>query len=317
MALKTCKKNTSYHSPARTFTIDCNHLSHRQLQMLCGSLDENLTFLEQHYHVRIQRQSDRFLVHGPADMAKQALEMLGRFASKMDYQAINLEALRAAVLGLPISSMPIFGVNPRHQSQKDYLKKIEKHTVTFGVGPAGTGKTYLAVAQAVHFFREQLVERLVLTRPAVEAGEKLGFLPGDLQQKVDPYLRPLFDALNEMMGAEQVNRLVSQQIIEIAPLAFMRGRTLAKSFIILDEAQNTTQNQMKLFLTRLGEGSKMVITGDASQVDLPDPRQSGLIHATKVLRHVSEIGFHFFEKSDIVRHPLVTKIIDSYDSVRS
>lgn len=317
MALKTCKKSASHHTPVRTFSLDCHHLSHRQLQMLCGALDVNLNFLEEHYHVRIQRQSDQFLVHGPVDMAKQAIDILGRLASETAYQSIDVDLLRAAVLGFPVSKGPTIGVNPRHQSQKDYLKKIEKHTITFGVGPAGTGKTYLAVAQAVHFFREQLVERIILTRPAVEAGEKLGFLPGDLQQKVDPYLRPLFDALNEMMGAEQVNRLVSQQIIEVAPLAFMRGRTLAKSFIILDEAQNTTQNQMKLFLTRLGDGSKMVITGDVSQVDLPDPRQSGLLHATKVLRQVSEIGFHFFEKSDIVRHPLVTKIIDSYDSVSS
>lgn len=316
MASKTSKK-PAHHAAIKTFKLSCQNLSHRQWQILCGSLDEHLNFLENHYHVRIQRQADSFLIHGPNDMAKQAIDILGRLAAETSQQDINLDILRAMVLGFPMHKSAHCSAVPRHQSQKRYLEKIEKHTVTFGVGPAGTGKTYLAVAAAVQLFREQKIERLILTRPAVEAGEKLGFLPGDLQQKVDPYLRPLFDALNELMGAEHVNRLVTQQIIEVAPLAFMRGRTLAKSFIILDEAQNTTQNQMKLFLTRLGEGAKMVITGDLSQIDLPDPRTSGLTHATKVLQGIKEIGFHFFEKSDIVRHPLVTKILDSYDQASS
>jgi phosphate starvation-inducible PhoH-like protein len=310
---KVCKKTSAHPNLVKTLQLNCQTLSHRQLQMLCGSLDEHLNFIENHYQVRIQRQSDKFMIHGGYDNAKQALDILARLAAQTAHQPINIELLRSMILGFPLPSGSRHFVSPRHLSQKKYLDKIESHTITFGIGPAGTGKTYLAVAQAVRFFKEQQVDKIILTRPAVEAGERLGFLPGDLQQKVDPYLRPLFDALNELLGADCVNRLVMQHTIEVAPLAFMRGRTLSRSFIILDEAQNTTQNQMKLFLTRLGEGSKMVITGDLTQIDLPDPKQSGLAQVSKVLRNINDISFHFFEKSDIVRHPLVTKIIDSYD----
>lgn len=313
MPSKTCKKDSAKNSAVKTLKLSCEQLSNRQLQLLCGSLDENIAFLEQHYDLRIHRQGNIFLIHGSKDRAHKAFRCLENLAIKSSSQAITLDIIRSLVFDCPVNLGGGPVVSPRHLSQKKYIETISQHAVTFGVGPAGTGKTYLAVAEAVRCFREQQVERILLTRPAVEAGERLGFLPGDLQQKVDPYLRPLFDALNDLMGTEYVNRLVAQQTIEVAPLAFMRGRTLSRSFIILDEAQNTTQNQMKLFLTRLGENSKMVITGDISQIDLPDPRQSGLLHATRVLQDIPEIGFHFFEKGDIVRHPLVTKIIDSYD----
>ncbi len=199
--------------------------------------------------------------------------------------------------------------------QRHYVDLIRKHDIVFGVGPAGTGKTYLAVAMAVMALKRGEVKRIVLTRPAVEAGENLGFLPGDLQEKVDPYLRPLYDALYDVYGLEQVQRALERGNIEVAPLAYMRGRTLDDSFVILDEAQNTTPEQMKMFLTRLGFGSKMVITGDVTQIDLPSGRQSGLIEATRILRNISEIAFQFFSEQDVVRHHLVRKIIEAYEGV--
>lgn len=198
--------------------------------------------------------------------------------------------------------------------QKEYVDSIYKNEVVFGVGPAGTGKTYLAVATAVSAFRKKEVEKIILTRPAVEAGESLGFLPGDLQSKVDPYLRPLYDALQEMFGLESYQKLIEKGVIEIAPLAYMRGRTLNNSFIILDEAQNTTKEQMKMFLTRMGEGSRMVITGDVTQIDLPSGKKSGLIHATEILKNVKGIGIVKLTALDVVRHPLVMKIIKAYEN---
>ncbi|MBX5436516.1 MAG: PhoH family protein [Alicyclobacillaceae bacterium] len=204
-------------------------------------------------------------------------------------------------------------VRAKTLGQRRYVEAIRRHDIVFGIGPAGTGKTYLAVAMAVMALRRTEVKRIVLTRPAVEAGENLGFLPGDLQEKVDPYLRPLYDALYDVYGAEQVQRAMERGTIEIAPLAYMRGRTLEESFVILDEAQNTTPEQMKMFLTRLGLGSKMVITGDVTQIDLPRGRQSGLIEATRVLRNIPEIAFHFFTEHDVVRHHLVQKIIEAYE----
>ena len=204
-------------------------------------------------------------------------------------------------------------VSPKTVGQKRYIKTIERKTITFGVGPAGTGKTYLAVAMAVKAFKAGVVSRIILTRPAVEAGEKLGFLPGDLQNKVDPYLRPLYDALFDFLGAENFQRLHERGSIEVAPLAYMRGRTLDESFIILDEAQNTTREQMKMFLTRLGFGSKVVVTGDVTQIDLPDGKVSGLIEATRVLRNVDDIGIVRFSEKDVVRHKLVQDIIKAYD----
>ena len=205
-------------------------------------------------------------------------------------------------------------VKARTSNQSDYISKISSHDVSFGIGPAGTGKTYLAVAAAVDALERNEIRRIILTRPAVEAGEKLGFLPGDLSQKVDPYLRPLYDALFEMLGFEKVEKLIERQIIEIAPLAYMRGRTLNDSFIILDEAQNTTVEQMKMFLTRIGFNSKAVITGDPSQIDLPRNVRSGLKHAIEVLKGIEEIGFTFFEASDVVRHPVVAAIVNAYDA---
>jgi len=208
-------------------------------------------------------------------------------------------------------------VRGRGYNQQRYLKNIMTHDINFGIGPAGTGKTYLAVACAVAALEQEKVRRLLLTRPAVEAGERLGFLPGDLAQKIDPYLRPLYDALYEMLGFERVAKLIERNVIEIAPLAYMRGRTLNESFIILDEAQNTTAEQMKMFLTRLGFGSVAVITGDVTQVDLPRPRQSGLRHATEVLHDVEGISFTFFQAKDVVRHPLVQRIVTAYESFES
>ena len=205
-------------------------------------------------------------------------------------------------------------IRPKTLGQKEYLNAIRTHPITFGVGPAGTGKTYLAVAMAVKAFKAKDVSRIVLTRPAVEAGEKLGFLPGDLQQKVDPYLRPLYDGLFDMLGAETFERLTEKQMIEVAPLAYMRGRTLDDSFIILDEAQNTTPEQMKMFLTRMGTGSKVVVTGDVTQIDLPDRTRSGLVDALQVLKNISGIAQCYFNEKDVVRHRLVQEIIKAYEA---
>ena len=204
-------------------------------------------------------------------------------------------------------------IRPRGENQQNYVKSILAHDINFGIGPAGTGKTFLAVACAVDALERELVQHILLVRPAVEAGEKLGFLPGDLSQKIDPYLRPLYDALFEMLGVEHVTRLIEKQVIEVAPLAYMRGRTLSNSFIILDESQNTATEQMKMFLTRIGFGSTAVITGDVTQVDLPRGTTSGLIHVTKVLKDVPGIGFTFFKSSDVVRHPLVQRIVEAYE----
>ncbi len=206
-------------------------------------------------------------------------------------------------------------IQPRTLNQKNYVQAIETHSLTFGIGPAGTGKTYLAAVTAVKALQNRKVERLVLTRPAVEAGEKLGFLPGDLQQKIDPYLRPLYDALNEMIGAEKVPQMIEKGIIEIAPLAYMRGRTLSNAFIIVDEAQNTTTAQMKMILTRLGQNSRMVVTGDITQTDLPRHQTSGLVAAQRILQGVEGIAFTHFTRSDVVRHPLVQKIIEAYEDL--
>jgi phosphate starvation-inducible PhoH-like protein len=207
-------------------------------------------------------------------------------------------------------------IRGRGKNQQDYLESILTHDINFGIGPAGTGKTYLAVACAVEALENERVRRLVLVRPAVEAGERLGFLPGDLAQKIDPYLRPLYDALYEMLGFERVSKLIESNVIEVAPLAYMRGRTLNESFIILDEAQNTTIEQMKMFLTRIGFGSTVVVTGDVTQIDLPDSRQSGLRHVVKVLKDVKGISFTFFSARDVVRHPLVQRIVSAYDEYK-
>jgi phosphate starvation-inducible protein PhoH and related proteins len=298
-------------------------LDNERLANLCGALDDNLRQIETAYDVTIARRGERFTVQGETaqtQLAAKALrefyEQAGEHLSVDDIQLglielANRRASDARAPALMTRKTELHGRTPR---QVDYLKNIQAHDITFGIGPAGTGKTYLAVASAVDAFERQLVERIILTRPAVEAGERLGFLPGDLAQKVDPYLRPLYDALYDLMGFDRVAKLFERGSIEIAPLAFMRGRTLNHAFIILDEAQNTTPEQMKMFLTRIGIGAKAVVTGDLTQIDLPRGHRSGLLEAREVLAAVRGIAFTEFQKEDVVRHPLVARIVEAYDN---
>lgn len=300
-----------------------------QLSALFGSFDANIRILEQGLGVSIVSRDSGIRVSGDDVAVERALTVIRnllelnargeaiteqnvRYALSMvqEYSDLHMEALAQDCLCITSRGKPI---RPKTLGQKRYCSLIGENTVTIGVGPAGTGKTYLAVAMAVTAFRAQQVSRIILTRPAVEAGEKLGFLPGDLQQKVDPYLRPLYDALYDMLGSETYQRCVERGSIEVAPLAYMRGRTLDDSFIILDEAQNTTCEQMKMFLTRLGFNSKMVITGDITQIDLPDGKKSGLKDALRVLRDVQGIAQHRFTERDVVRHKLVQDIIKAYE----
>ena len=295
-----------------------------RLANLCGPLDENLRLLEARLDVEIRRRGDSFRVLGArAVNAEQTLRELFQLAEAEEVtpQRVHL-ALREHESGRPTEGeradpgirLPRGGVRARGHHQRQYLSNIHAHDLTFGIGPAGTGKTYLAVACAVESLQAQTIHRVVLVRPAVEAGERLGFLPGDLTQKVDPYLRPMYDALYEMLGFDRVARFIERNVIEVAPLAFMRGRSLNDSFIILDEAQNTTIEQMKMFLTRIGFGSKAVVTGDVTQTDLPAGRQSGLSHVTEVLRGVDGVAFTYFDARDVVRHPLVQRIVQAYES---
>ena len=295
-----------------------------RLAALCGPIDENLRQIEIALDVSIARRNERFTVKGAAERVALATDALTKFYARaargLSVEDIQLALVRAArgpdappedtpALRLPRRS-ELIARTPR---QAQYLKNMQAHDITFGVGPAGTGKTFLAVAAAVDAFERDSVKRIILTRPAVEAGEKLGFLPGDLAQKVDPYLRPLYDALYDLMGYDKVNRLFDRGAIEIAPLAFMRGRTLNHAFIILDEAQNTTPEQMKMFLTRIGFGSKAVVTGDVTQIDLAKGQASGLIEARAILDGVRGIAFTDFQSEDVVRHPLVQAIVDAYE----
>ena len=298
-------------------------LNNTRLAHLCGPTDEHLRTIERALEVRIAHRHEQFKVEGPKANVQRGMEML---------QALYEQAARPispATLQLMLSgdgSMDAVAgpglqtrradLKPRTQNQAVYLDNIAEHDITFGIGPAGTGKTYLAVAAAVDALQRSAVQRIVLTRPAVEAGERLGFLPGDLNQKVDPYLRPLYDALYDLMGVEQVQKAFERQMLEIAPLAFMRGRTLNNAFVILDEAQNTTPEQMKMFLTRIGFGTKTVITGDVSQIDLPKTQLSGLIEAERILKRVPGIAITRLNSGDIVRHPLVARIVDAYDAAR-
>ena len=300
------------------------------LALLCGQLDENLKQVEKRLEVTIQYRGELFDISGEsADhvaATKLLLENLYREAlakTEISPETIHLYLQESAIESLNkvkkgnaeqlvIKTRKAF-IKPKGQNQQGYVKQIRKHDINFGIGPAGTGKTYLAVACAVEALEADRVERIMLVRPAVEAGEKLGFLPGDLSQKIDPYLRPLYDALYEMLGFELVDKLIEKNVIEIAPLAFMRGRTLNNSFIILDESQNTTREQMKMFLTRIGFGSTAVITGDTTQVDLPRGTSSGLAHAMHVLKGVNGISMTHFSSSDVVRHPLVQRIVEAYD----
>jgi phosphate starvation-inducible PhoH-like protein len=299
-----------------------------RLANLCGPLDENLRLLESRLDVQIRRRGDTFRISGArAASAEDTLRDLFDLAKSEEVtpERVHLALRERESGGLAPTPgelapgehavrVPRGGIRARGTHQRDYLAHIRARDLTFGIGPAGTGKTYLAVACAVESLSADSVRRIVLVRPAVEAGERLGFLPGDLTQKVDPYLRPMYDALYEMMGFDRVARFIERNVIEVAPLAFMRGRSLNDSFIILDEAQNTTVEQMKMFLTRIGFGSKAVVTGDVTQTDLPAGKQSGLSQVINVLRGVEGVAFTFFDAHDVVRHPLVQRIVQAYEA---
>ena len=311
----------------RAIDLLLSPVNNLHLANLCGALDENLRQIETALDVTIARRGERFTLRGePANTARASEALQTFYAQAKDtltvdeiqlglIELINRPARKDAIPGnvptLMTRKTDLHGRTPR---QVEYLKQVQEHDITFGTGPAGTGKTYLAVASAVDAFERELVQRIVLTRPAVEAGERLGFLPGDLAQKVDPYLRPLYDALYDLMGFDKVGKLFERGAIEIAPLAYMRGRTLNHAFIILDEAQNTTPEQMKMFLTRIGIGAKAVVTGDVTQIDLQRGQRSGLIEARKILRDVRGIAFTEFAKDDVVRHPLVARIVSAYEA---
>ncbi|MDR1462650.1 MAG: PhoH family protein [Azoarcus sp.] len=299
-------------------------VNNTRLARLCGVLDENLRQIENAFDITIVRHGSHFSLNG--GNARRGEVALRYFYAKADRdlprEDIQLGLVEIANRDEVPTEAPVLvtrrsELHGRTQHQIDYLRKIQEHDITFGIGPAGTGKTYLAVASAVDAFERDLVERIILTRPAVEAGERLGFLPGDLAQKVDPYLRPLYDALYDLMGFDRVGKLFERGTIEVAPLAFMRGRTLNNAFIILDEAQNTTPEQMKMFLTRIGFGAKVVVTGDLTQVDLPHGNRSGLAEARTVLGRVRGLAFTEFGKEDVVRHPLVARIVEAYDKKRN
>ena len=313
-----------------------------QLANLCGPLDENLRQIAQAWGVKLGRNGNRITIEGEqAREAGNTVEIFHRRARHKDLSIDDIQLGLVELKATPHKAMPAAkaiepedtdlpplddesdtivlrtrrsDLRPRTPRQRNYINNILHNDITFGTGPAGTGKTWLAVACAIDALERENVQRLILTRPAVEAGERLGFLPGDLAQKVDPYLRPLYDALYDLMGFEKVQRLFEKQTIEIAPLAYMRGRTLNHAFVILDEAQNTTPEQMKMFLTRIGFGSKAIITGDPSQVDLPKGQKSGLAHSLQVLQAVEGIAFSYFSSKDVVRHPLVARIIDAYEA---
>ncbi|HTJ79400.1 MAG TPA: PhoH family protein [Rariglobus sp.] len=307
--------------------------SSRHLHQLYAGREENLAFIEKHLGVSLVTREDWLKIDGP-EAAIAQLETLFGFLNEARAQGVSIRTpdlnrfVETVARGESEQLRELFGkplviatnrktIVPKTLGQKLYLQSIQTHPLVFGIGPAGTGKTYLAMAAAISALLKNEVERIILTRPAVEAGETLGFLPGDLREKILPYLRPLYDAMNDMLDAEDIARLTEKGVIEIAPLAYMRGRTLTRSFIVLDEAQNTTPEQMMMFLTRLGEDSKMVVTGDITQIDLPRSKQSGLLEVQRILRDVSGIEFHYFSGADVVRHPLVLKIIDAYERYKN
>lgn len=317
----------------------------QRLANLCGRLNEHLKQIEQRLLVKIQNRGGEFMVTGEPDAVENAAsillalyeltssgddlvpdtihmaiqegknEMRAQSDQNREDNELNSNSENEAheENDFMLLRTPKTSIKPRGRNQNNYVRAILRHDINFGIGPAGTGKTYLAVACAVEALAKEQISRILLVRPAVEAGEKLGFLPGDLSQKVDPYLRPLYDALYEMLGFERVGRLIEKSVIEVAPLAYMRGRTLNNSFIILDESQNTTASQMKMFLTRIGFGSTAVITGDVTQIDLPKGVASGLVQASKILKEVNEVSFTYFKSRDVVRHPIVQQVVDAYE----
>ncbi|MDO4594177.1 MAG: PhoH family protein [Tissierellia bacterium] len=301
-----------------------------EISILFGNLDNNRKYIQERFKVKLKLRDDNLIIDGDevvvslvTTLVKDLLNQIKK-DNKLDFQTLKyhsdmlqkenkdiIKGLLDEVIASTANGKPI---KPKTLGQKDYIQKIKDNDIVFGIGPAGTGKTYLAMAMAIKAFKNNEVNRIILTRPAVEAGESLGFLPGDLQEKVDPYLRPLYDALFEILGFDHYQTFVEKGLIEVAPLAYMRGRTLDNAYVILDEAQNTTYEQMKMFLTRLGYGSKAIITGDRTQVDLPRGKNSGLIAAINILKDVKGISFMEFSSYDIVRHPLVQRIIDAYDN---
>ncbi len=300
----------------------------QRLSNLCGRLNEHIHQIEKILVLKIQQRGNVFQLSGAEGAVADArllLESLYSSTAKGNLLSPNLVHLALQEVQhaefaadteeneLLLIKTPRSSIKPRSKHQRQYVQSIQQYDINFGIGPAGTGKTYLAVACAVEALTNERVKRMLLVRPVVEAGEKLGFLPGDITQKIDPYLRPLYDALYEMLGFEKVGRLIEKNVIEVAPLAYMRGRTLNNSFIILDESQNTTTSQMKMFLTRIGFGSTAVITGDVTQIDLPKGTRSGLVHVSKVLEGIQEIAFTYFNAKDVVRHRLVQKIVEAYD----
>ena len=300
------------------FTLDIQ--SSEQLANICGVFDKNLDYIASNLNINVSNKGSDFKIKG--ENTPLAVSVLQDLLTLSESKAIDFGDVDLCIQSLNnpngttksvIIKTSRKHINIRSTNQQKYVNAIIENDAVFAIGPAGTGKTYLAVARAVEALESSNIKRIVLVRPAVEAGEKLGFLPGDLSEKVDPYLRPIYDALYEFIGFERVNRLIEKQVIEVAPLAFMRGRTLNEAYIILDEAQNTTIPQMKMFLTRMGFGSKMVITGDITQIDLPVPNQSGLIDAIKILHNIDNIAFCNFDAHDVVRHQLVKKIVSAYD----
>ncbi|MCL7419781.1 MAG: PhoH family protein [Methylobacter sp.] len=301
-----------------------------RLSNFCGQFDSHLRQIEARLQVEIANRGNHFQVTGPDSSVKAACAVMLKLFESTEKEPLTSELIHLAMQDASVEQIlaapedqdkPIVLIKTkrgilkgRGANQQEYLRKIMSHDINFGVGPAGTGKTYLAVACAVEALQTEKVRKIILVRPAVEAGEKLGFLPGDMAQKVDPYLRPLYDALYEMLGFERVEKLIDRGIIEVAPLAFMRGRTLNDAFIILDEAQNTTTEQIKMFLTRVGFGSTAVVTGDVTQIDLPSEKMSGLRHVLEVLKDVEGISFTFFNARDVVRHPLVQRIVSAYEA---
>jgi len=303
-------------------TITLSDQNNKGLANLCGVLDENIKQIANGFDIQIQRRGPNFQLkgkQGDVELASQLIESLSLRSSRtISAEDIQLSLIEVSRISSATNQSPDLltkksDLQGRTPKQIDYLRNIQTNDINFGIGPAGTGKTYLAVASAVDALNREKVKRIVLVRPAVEAGERLGFLPGDLAQKVDPYLRPLYDALYDLAGYDNVTKLFEKGILEVAPLAYMRGRTLNQSFIILDEAQNTTPEQMKMFLTRIGFGTKAVVTGDVTQIDLAKGQKSGLIEIQKILQNIKGITFNQFKSEDVVRHPLVQKIVNAYE----